>query len=320
MSSATERPGLETERQWNDAIRKAALQNASPRTLSLRSASRVPIAQFLLLRIIYKSKDADEFDANDWGLSTHIATARQHLQYFFEFQAYLQNVALDAGVTQIGQLQGLQLGIFELPREQQRHVQDFSNYLGQRRPTAGSTALDVLPKADEETVNFALVDFLQAICLKVPGVYSRWVPTRLQMKANFGRASYIALLDGGLSIWGEPEKVNALVECKANRRIDVLPSVQFQEASQIAAWLMQEYRPASGDTGRIFLVSQNGTEVYLTLGTLDRQYLKYLTRDQHTSRFLKLHRYGPWHIIDAHDMGALAEIILAFALNVGDGK
>lgn len=35
------------------------------------------------------------------------------------------------------------------------------------------------------------------------------------------------------------------MECKANKRNDALPSVQFQEASQIAAWLVQDHRPAS---------------------------------------------------------------------------
>ncbi|KAJ9301907.1 hypothetical protein DTO271G3_773 [Paecilomyces variotii] len=44
------------------------------------------IAQFLLLRIIYKKKDTDEFDAIDWELSTHITTARQHLQYFLSLR------------------------------------------------------------------------------------------------------------------------------------------------------------------------------------------------------------------------------------------
>ncbi|KAJ9268622.1 hypothetical protein DTO212C5_5229 [Paecilomyces variotii] len=82
------------------------------------------------------------------------------------------------------------------------------------------------------------------------------------MRANFGQDGYTAISDGGLSIWGEPESIHALIECKAPDRRDALPSVQFQEASQIAAWLKQEHRPASGDTGRVFLVSQNGIEVY----------------------------------------------------------
>ncbi|KAJ9237125.1 hypothetical protein DTO280E4_8352 [Paecilomyces variotii] len=39
--------------------------------------------------------------------------------------------------------------------------------------------------------------------------------------------------------------MNARMECKANKRNEALPSVQFQEASQIAAWLVQDHRPAS---------------------------------------------------------------------------
>ncbi|KAL1884574.1 hypothetical protein Plec18167_002164 [Paecilomyces lecythidis] len=169
-------------------------------------------------------------------------------------------------------------------------------------------------------VDFALVNFLQAVCPKVPGVKSHWVPTRFQMRANFGQIGYTAILDGGLCIWEEPGNVEALLECKALNRDSALPGVQFQEASQIAAWLMQKNRPASVETGRIFLVSQNGKEIYITLGTLDRQYLGYLTRGQNISRFLKLYLYGPWFIHNANHMEDLAEIILAFVLKVGDGK
>ncbi|KAJ9203460.1 hypothetical protein DTO164E3_2382 [Paecilomyces variotii] len=86
---------------------------------------------------------------------------------------------------------------------------------------------------------------------------------------------------------------------KSFNRDIALPAVQFQEASQICAWLKQTYRPASGDIRRIFLVSQNGTEIYLTLGTLDRRYLRYLTYRRQTSQFLRLSRYGPWEITSA---------------------
>lgn len=236
--------------EWEDQIRRYRVTNTIQTLRPMQSASRTTIAQFLSLRILYQTKRASRFNAADWGLGAHRTTARQHLQGCPEFQAYLQNVALDAGVAQQGQPQVLQLGIFELPREQQRHVQDLRIYLGQRAITPGSTALNVLPTADEETVNFALVDFLQAICLKFPGVYSRWVPTRFCMRANFSQDNYTAITDGGLSIWGEPENIHALIECKAPNRRDALPSVQLQEASQIVAWLKQEHRPASGDTGR----------------------------------------------------------------------
>lgn len=42
------------------------------------------------------------------------------------------------------------------------------------------------------------------------------------MRTDFGQVGYTAILEGGLSIWGEPENVNALVECKALRRRDAM--------------------------------------------------------------------------------------------------
>ncbi|KAJ9303558.1 hypothetical protein DTO217A2_6955 [Paecilomyces variotii] len=72
-----------------------------------------------------------------------LVTAQQHLAGSVDFQAYLQNVHNNGGVALQGQQQGVHLGVFELPREAQRNVEDFSLSLGQ----AGS-APAVLPKTD----------------------------------------------------------------------------------------------------------------------------------------------------------------------------
>lgn len=65
---------------------------------------------------------------------------------------------------------------------------------------------------------------------------------------------------------------------------------------------------------RILLVSQDRDELYITIGTLDRHYLKGLKGTNKTLRFLELTRYGPWSIWNANDIEQVSEIILAFAL------
>ena len=66
----------------------------------------------------------------------------------------------------------------------------------------------------------------------------------------------------------------------------------------------------------IFLFSECRNEIYLTFGTLDRHYLKYLQSKQRTTRFLRLHTYGPWWVGEPNDMRQISEIILAYALRV----
>lgn len=61
------------------------------------------------------------------------------------------------------------------------------------------------------------------------------------MKTTFGQVKYIALPEGWLIDLGRIREGERSMECKANERNDALPSVQFQEASQIAAWLMQSH-------------------------------------------------------------------------------
>ncbi|KAJ9401392.1 hypothetical protein DTO282F9_1589 [Paecilomyces variotii] len=63
--------------------------------------------------------------------------------------------------------------------------------------------------------------------------------------------------------------MNARMECKANKRNDALPSVQFQEPSQIAAWLVQDHRPASAAIEVSIIIyntsHQEGQKIFLVL-------------------------------------------------------
>ncbi|KAJ9262053.1 hypothetical protein DTO195F2_3755 [Paecilomyces variotii] len=71
-----------------------------------------------------------------------LVTAQQHLAGSVDFQAYLQNVHNNGGVALQGQQQGVHLGVFELPREAQRNVEDFSLSLGQAGSASCSASKD----------------------------------------------------------------------------------------------------------------------------------------------------------------------------------
>lgn len=52
---------------------------------------------------LYQNHQALHFNAADWQLIAQLTIARQHLQNSLEFQTYLPNVHVDAGVALLGQ-------------------------------------------------------------------------------------------------------------------------------------------------------------------------------------------------------------------------
>jgi hypothetical protein len=68
------------------------------------------------------------------------------------------------------------------------------------------------------------------------------------------------------------------------------------------------------------MVSEDRDEIFLTFGTLDRHYLRYLHDSDAPKRFLELHTYGPFRIDNAVRMEQLAGIVLAYVLRVGTGR
>jgi hypothetical protein len=244
----------EVETDWKRAVEDADLTGKTIHTLeSLSSGSKIIPSEFLTFRIICVSHAARMFDAKKWELTEHMVRAQSLLtNHFSDFSNYLQSVRLDMGVTQKGPGDQLPLGIFEIPRNHQRHVLEADRLTSQKIRLVDPDHVDawrIVPTTDEEIVNFAIVDWLQAVCMKMPGVHGQWIASRYQFRARFGTNELEARTDGVLRIFDEPERVHALIECKAKARKDALPSVQFQEAAQIVTWLMQRHRPETAKVG-----------------------------------------------------------------------
>ncbi|PWY88202.1 hypothetical protein BO70DRAFT_393926 [Aspergillus heteromorphus CBS 117.55] len=312
------------EEDWRRAAKNAKLENANINEFrDMHSASKATVAQFLVLKILVEENPFKQLarDAPMWNLDAFIPAAQHELNTDFpEFWAYLRSVRADSGATMKGQGDPLQLGMFEIPRENERQVMDRKLLSSYRTAPSNSHQTSIVPTRDEETVNISLIEFLQAVSLKVPGALSRWTPTRLVLRASFRSSSYEAHIDGALCAFQEPERAQALVECKALQREDTETQTAIQEALEVGAFLQQKDRPPSGDPGRICVISQNRNERYITLGTVDRHYLNYLNGTDQTSRFLTLHRYGPWMIDNADHLENFATNVLAFVLRVGDGR
>ena len=98
----------------------------------------------------------------------------------------------------------------------------------------------------------ALLNYLDALTLKLPNVASEWKARRLALTAEFGCDKYEARNDGFLA-FKSTGKVQAILEVKAARRDASAPEVQMQEAAEMVAWIMNHDHRPSNTPGRYVL-------------------------------------------------------------------
>lgn len=173
---------------------------------------------------------------------------------------------------------------------------------------------------DEQIVNTALIDFLNAFTIQI-NTYCHWTLYRKPFKMNFKNASFEARTDGVLE--DSNSKTYALVEVKPMSRYTKDDRIAMQEAAEIVSWIKCE--PDSdgflSDCGNRVLVSQDRHEIYLTFAEYNANYVKYLNSTMggnERREFLTLHAFGPWKITRVSDMQSLGSILLAIAMRAED--
>ncbi|KAJ5584401.1 uncharacterized protein N7459_004201 [Penicillium hispanicum] len=95
---------------------------------------------------------------------------------------------------------------------------------------------------DEQIVNTALVDFLNALSMHFPQA-SDWTLHRKSFKAEFQRAFFEARTDGYLEDRGSSDRVRALIEVKPMLREKKRIPIRMQEAAQMVAWIKSDPDP-----------------------------------------------------------------------------
>ncbi|KAB8200084.1 hypothetical protein BDV34DRAFT_230615 [Aspergillus parasiticus] len=178
---------------------------------------------------------------------------------------------------------------------------------------------------DEQIVNTALVDFLNAFIIH-RNFGSCWMLHRKPFVADFEHGSFEARTDGYLE--GEDSKslkTYAIVEVKPMLRTIHLERISMQEAAEMVAWIKAEPDPAGfvSSCGRRVLVSQDRHEIYLTFAEYSEDYVKYLNNTlgkDESPGFLTLHGFGPWDTDRVGDMKDLGRILLAIALRAEMGR
>lgn len=94
------------------------------------------------------------------------------------------------------------------------------------------------PKSrDEQIVNTALIDFLNAFIIHLSGGLVQWTLHRKAFRASFSEESqYEARTDGYLE--DKAHNIHAIVEVKPISRTRAPLTIAMQEAAQIVAWIM----------------------------------------------------------------------------------
>lgn len=100
-------------------------------------------------------------------------------------------------------------------------------YIGEERPRT----------KDEQIVNTALIDFLNAFIIHLTGPYVQWTLHRMPFRAIFTEKSKFEARTVGY-LEDRSHNIHAIVEVKPFRRIMARRRIAMQEAAQIVAWIM----------------------------------------------------------------------------------
>ncbi|GFF54670.1 hypothetical protein IFM51744_08427 [Aspergillus udagawae] len=274
--------------------------------VKLHSASQVTYKQYLLFRTVLPSIVAPrQLNVQTLGIAPLMAQANLLLSDV-RFSDYILDVTTRQTQPVWNPPWGGNEGLFRVPAIQQQQV---------IRHEAQNSSVR---SAAEASVNTSIVSFLQAIAALVPQSGRQWTADRSKLTADFStrrrKRQFVAYTDGQLEDTFS-RRILALIECKRSRREDHSPAVDMQEVAQMVAWVKQHLGGAGNDT-RV-LVSQDGTDVYISVFQYDQGWLRYLNGGPGSiahAGFAYMHRYGPWNIQEAIEMEHFARIIVPLLL------
>jgi hypothetical protein len=212
----------ETWSEWATAAKRhGVLRSSIHNRKKLDSGSKITEEQYLLLKLLWDVDRPTRHTAQELNLGDTFGQARDWLATFQPFQAYLDTIDDDKTTG------SSEIGILEIPQEQQRQVCELLQ-------SPGSKGLQSL---NEEIVNSSLLSFLTAICKKHPNFKARWTPQRSSLTAEFRETHMKCLLDGFLAS-EVTSQTQVIIEAKASRRDRHSPEVFMQEAAELVAALV----------------------------------------------------------------------------------
>ncbi|OJJ46495.1 hypothetical protein ASPZODRAFT_142309 [Penicilliopsis zonata CBS 506.65] len=306
-----------TPEQWEAAAKLMKIRRQTVhKRFDLNSGSKLTKGEYLLLKVLWKTKNTKDISALDLGL--YLTTARQLLGDNAEFQAFIQGID---GMKNGDGGEMSNMGAFKIPFSQIKEVLRLLDIPKPKTCTKNDGAgrrireTHLLEGVNEDLVNMAAISLLTAINLENVNGPAGWSPHRAPFFANFKRATMEAQVDG--FFWaGNSTKTSILLEAKAGQRARHEPAVSIQEAAEVVAWLMAN-PPIKPAANRAFLVSSDGSEWFLSLANYTPVYQEYMLGERNTlprEEFLVMDQYGPWETREIGELRSFLEIMLAIML------
>ncbi|KAI0410438.1 hypothetical protein F5X98DRAFT_381798 [Xylaria grammica] len=181
--------------------------------------------------------------------------------------------------------------------------------------------------SDEQIVNTALIEYLNALTIHYTQLEANWTLHRLPLVARdrAGKKTYEARVDGYLRRREDGQPL-AIIEVKPFLRRRKPTAIRMQESAQMASWINQHRPPNLSqlrDTKQNIkyarlLISQDRHCIYLNFAVFDANYVDYICDKQGIDldavSFLKMTEYGPFDVGDPSDMSKLGELVLGYTL------
>ncbi|KIX04749.1 uncharacterized protein Z518_05619 [Rhinocladiella mackenziei CBS 650.93] len=283
-----------------------------------QSGSNVTYTQFLHLRVIWIEHKA-EILAKDttrgiWLRDEYYTRARQLLASWIDWRVYLDS--------------------FQVPKNNLHTLFVANNAFWLTRhhipesisPITKDRRREYPPTNDEQTVNSALVDFLEALTIRHVENASWNIERKAFELGDKKDEGYEARVDGLLRRQSDG-RVLAILEVKPCVRCHHQVDIRMQESAQMAAWISSYPDNSSTQTSANFtrlLVSQDRHQIFLTFATFDKSYVAYVSGNlkakvrqsngSDSNPFLKMNEFGPFDTKSESHMRCLGYYILAFTL------
>ncbi|PYH35180.1 uncharacterized protein BO87DRAFT_406217 [Aspergillus neoniger CBS 115656] len=284
--------------QWDRAETAKKLKPRSLRAWpNLKSGSKVSVEQFLLSRVLCPPmRTPDQLDIGQFGITPALLTrAMNLLQVTPTYQLYLQSIGGDNWANPA-------LGPFGPVLRLQAEI----------RAGWGKGGDDL---TDEDTVNSAFIELVNALTSLVPNADSWWRTSKRRLTfTGLRKNTYVAITDGQFEVKAT-EKIRMPIECKGGRRAKKDRKITQQEVAELAAWV-KEHRDAPDSPPVRFrpLAGQCGQEISLESLEYGEYWVKYLRQGRKAGNsFATLHKYGPYNINQASHMRRLAPVIVAMS-------
>ncbi|PYH37732.1 uncharacterized protein BO87DRAFT_448262 [Aspergillus neoniger CBS 115656] len=276
---ATMRTLPHSEASWNEWAAVCKVSKPSIHDSTLTSGSTIRHEQFLLLQVLWRPPSTAPLNLKVFGLEQWKQKADKLLSTFQSWARYRQSFTtgsiLEGTFALAKQYQSEAAGALEknfrsdmaftpIAHRTRSNVSRLERKMRDAQLQTPTKSTGILPKTpeendiaenrpaeitntmypqtkDEQIVNTALVDFLNALTVHFPEA-SGWTLHRKSFKAEFTNGSYEARTDGYLK-GGSGGRARALIEVKPMLREKKRIPICMQEAAQMVAWIKSDPDP-----------------------------------------------------------------------------